>query len=122
MEAKEIGDFEEGYVNIIEKAMKEYSENNPNRGTRDEAEYIKTFRRMLKYKEDHLRFIKDFRVPYTNNLAERKCRTVKGKKNASGQFVTERGGKAYAGLLSILETSRQNKKNGLEELEQMFTN
>lgn len=122
MEDKEIEDFEKEYVNIIEKAMKEYSEKKPNIEARYEAEYIKIFRRMLKYKEDHLRFIKDFKVPYTNNSAEKGCRVVKGKKNASGQFVTEKGGKAYAGLLSILETSRQNNKNGLEELERIFTN
>lgn len=36
------------------------------------GEYIKTFRRMLEYREDHLRFMKEFIVPYTNNKAE-KC-------------------------------------------------
>lgn len=77
---------------------------------------------MLEYKEDHLIFVKDFIVPYTINYAENKCLVVKGKKNASSQFVTEKGGSAYAGILSILETSKQNNKNGLEKLEQIFTN
>ncbi|RGE97639.1 hypothetical protein DW269_06545 [Catenibacterium sp. AM22-6LB] len=40
-------------------------------------------RRMLEYKEDHLRFMKDFTVPYTNNRAECMCRVVKAHKNIS---------------------------------------
>lgn len=122
MESNEIENFENAYVDIIKKELKAYSENNPNIQAKYEADYIKLFRRMLEYKEDHLRFVKEFIVPYTNNYAEKKCRVVKGKKNASGQFVTEKGGSAYAGILSILETSKQNNKNGLEKLEQIFTN
>lgn len=55
MEEKEIMAYERRYEEIIKN-----------------GEYIKTFRRMLEYREDHLRFMKEFIVPYTNNKAE-KC-------------------------------------------------
>ena len=89
---------------------------------KDEPEYIKTFRRLRDYKEDHLRFMKEFIVPYTNNRAEQKCRVVKGKKNVSGQFVTKDGADAYAGITSIIQTSLQNKESALDRLAEILVN
>jgi len=72
MEEKEIMAYERRYEEIIKNGIEKYHKENPNISKKDEVEYIKTFRRMLEYREDHLRFMKEFIVPYTNNKAE-KC-------------------------------------------------
>ena len=116
MPEDEIEGFENRYIEIVERGLKKYEEN-PASNKKYVPEYVKAFRRMLKYKEDHLRFVNDFRVPYTNNAAEKQCRVVKGKKKTSGQFVTEQGGQRY---VSILQTAKIRKENALETLEHLF--
>ena len=63
---------------------------------------------------------KDFAVPYTNNKAERGCRKVKTKKNVSGQFVTKSGADAYASIISVIQTARENGENALEAIEKIM--
>ena len=120
MSEDEMNNYENRYVEILERGLKEYQDKNPNIEKKYEAEYIKTFRRMLKYKDDHLRFMRDFEAPYTNNQAERQCRVVKAKKKTSGQFITEDGGEAYINILTLLQTAKIRKENALETLEKTF--
>lgn len=120
MSAEEITKYEVRYEGILERGIKRFEKAHPDMEKRYEPDYIKTFRRMQIYKEDHLRFMKDFKVPYTNNAAELQCRAVKGKKNISKQFVTEDGGKAYVSILSLLQTAKKRQENALETLEGMF--
>lgn len=122
MEADEIASYEKRYEEIIKNGLEKYEEANPNVNKKIEPDYIKTLRRMLEYKEDHLRFMKDFTVPYTNNKAEKMCRVVKAHKNISHQFVTMRGGKAYASITSIIQTANIRKENALEKLDEIFSN
>lgn len=120
MPSEEINDFKTRYTEILKRGLKNYTEKHPSEKKKYEPEFVKTFSRMLVFIEDHLRFIKDFRVPYTNNNAERQCRAVKAKKNASGQFVSERGGEAYVSILSLLQTAKLKNENALETLERLF--
>lgn len=120
MSENEVTIFEKQYIELLKKGLEKYEEENPNVPKKYEPDYVKTFRRMIIFKEDHMRFIKDFQVPYTNNRAERECRAVKAKKKTSGQFVSECGGEAYVSILSILQTSKLNNKNALEVLADIF--
>lgn len=122
MEAEKIADYEKRYEEIIRNGLKKYNEANPNGNRKGEPDYLKTLRRMLEFKEDHLRFMKDFTVPYTNNRAEKMCRVVKAHKNISHQFVTIRGGRAYASIASIIQTANIRKENALEKLDEIFSN
>lgn len=122
METAEIASYEKRYEVIIKNVLERYDEANPKVSKKIEPDYIKTMRRMLEYKEDHLRFMKNFMVPYTNNRAERMCRVVKAHKNISHQFVTMRGGKAYASITSIIQTANIRKENALEKLDEIFSN
>lgn len=120
MPANEISNYEERYTKILKKGIKNYNEQHPAIKKKYEAEYVKTFKRMLIYKEDHLRFMKNFIVPYTNNNAEKQCRAVKARKNISGQFVSESSGEAYASILSLLQTAKIKNENALETLISVF--
>lgn len=120
MPDSEIKSYEEKYTEILERGLKKYESEHPKIEKRYEPDFVKTFRRMLEFKADHLLFINNFLVPYTNNNAEIACRAVKGKKNISKQFITERGGDAYVSILSILQTAKIKKENALEALERLF--
>lgn len=120
MPEEEIKAYEAKYEEILNQGLKNYYAKNEGIQKKYEPEYIKTFKRMLEYKDDHLRFITDFEIPYTNNAAERQCRAVKAKKKSSGQFVSESSGKAYVGILSLLQTARIKNENALEALERVF--
>lgn len=116
----EINKFEDQYEEILKRGLNTYVDQHPNIKKKYEPDFVKTFRRMLVYKKDHLRFIKDFKIPYTNNAAERACRAVKAKKKTSGQFVSEQGGEAYVSILSLLQTSKIKNENALETLERVY--
>ena len=121
IDGEELKKFEEEYLMIARKGLKKYYDENPNIEKKYEPEFIPTFKRMIEYKEEHLRFLKDFRVPYTNNAAERQCRVVKAKKKASGQFVSFAGAQAYADILTIMQTSKARNENTLANIENIFS-
>lgn len=120
MDEKEILDFEDRYVSIAKTGLEKYYATHKEKNSIYIPEYIPTFKRMIEYKEDHLRFIKDFKVPYTNNAAERQCRVVKTKKKTSGHFVSETGLESYTDVLTIVQTAKIRHENALENLEKVF--
>jgi transposase len=72
--------------------------------------------RLHKFKDDVLRFLIDFEVPFTNNLAEQALRMMKVKMKISGAFRTFEGAQAFAALRSILATARKRQGNILETI------
>lgn len=121
MDEVEIAAFEERYMEIAKRGLEKYYSTHKHYEKKYEPEYVPTFKRMIEFRDDHLRFIKDFRVPYTNNAAERQCRVVKTKKKVSGQFVSMAGADAYADVLTILQTAKIRKENTLANLENIFS-
>ena len=63
--------------------------------------------RLKTFKDDVLRFLVDFDVPFTNNLAEQDIRMAKVKMKISGAFRTLQGAKDFACLRSIVSTARK---------------
>ena len=70
--------------------------------------------RLKTFKADVLRFLVDFDVPFTNNLAEQDIRMTKVKMKISGAFRTLAGARNFACLRSIVSTAR---KQGCEILQ-----
>lgn len=60
------------------------------------------------YKADILRFATDWRVPFTNNEAERSIRFSKVKQKVSDCFRTEEGAKSYMQIMSFISTARKH--------------
>ena len=72
--------------------------------------------RLHKFKDDVLRFLIDFEVPFTNNLAEQALRMMKVKMKISGGFRTTEGAHAFAALRSVIATARKQRRNILKTL------
>lgn len=72
--------------------------------------------RLRDFKDDVLRFIDNFAVPFTNNQAEQDIRMMKVKMKISGGFRTMAGAETFATLRSVLSTARKQGWNTLKTL------
>lgn len=122
MAEEEVSSISDMMQTVMSEEIRRYSEEHPDIKKKYEASYIKLFRRMMEYMDEHLLFLRDFDVPYTNNEAERCCRKIKTKKNASHQFISEESVQAYASVMSVIETARRKGKNPLREIEKIIAN
>jgi transposase len=71
---------------------------------------------MLTLKEAVLRFMSDFRVPFTNNLAESDLRMFKVKGKVSGTFRSRHGAECFARIRGYISTVRKNGANVYQEV------
>ncbi len=117
MEENKIISYESKYLEILEGELKKYHKEHPKK---EKAKYvpgyIKLMKRMVEYKEEHLRFIKDFIVPSDNNIAERQMRPTKAKKKISGQSSSLETANHFAAIHTVVQTCSLQNKNTLEEI------
>ncbi len=72
--------------------------------------------RLRDRRESVLRFVRDERVPFTNNQAEQDLRMMKLRMKISGGFRSEQGARDFATLRSVLSTARKQGLNRIEVL------
>jgi len=72
--------------------------------------------RLRDRQESVLRFVRDERVPFTNNQAEQDLRMMKLRMKISGGFRSEQGAQDFATLRSVLSTARKQGLNRIEVL------
>ena len=72
--------------------------------------------RLKTFQTETLRFLTDFDVPFTNNLAEQDLRMMKVKMKISGAFRTLAGAQIFARLRSFVSTARKHGHNTLQIL------
>ena len=72
--------------------------------------------RLKTFQTETLRFLTDFDVPFTNNLAEQDLRMMKVKMKISGSFRTLEGAQIFARLRSVVSTARKHGLNILQIL------
>lgn len=93
---------------VLEKAKEEYDYEPPSRYFR--AGY-NTYKRMTENFDDYVLFLRDLKVPPTNNLAERCARKIKRKCHQVIAFRTEEGFGFFCDGKTIIETARNKREN-----------
>ena len=63
--------------------------------------------RFQRHKEDMVRFMKDFAIPFDNNIAEQAIRMMKIKQKISGCFRSQSGAQCFAIIRSYIDTIRK---------------
>lgn len=76
--------------------------------------------RLEEFADDHLRFTTDFRIDFTNNLAERGLRKIKTKLKIAGGFRNLKFAKYYCDAISIIDTCKKQNMNIYETIKNIF--
>jgi transposase len=76
--------------------------------------------RLKEYKEEYLRFSRDFDVPFDNNQAERDFRIAKVKQKVSGGFRSDEGARAFAAIQTFIQTIHKHHLSIWGELVKVF--
>ena len=113
-----VGEIYDEYEKIIKLGYEENTELVDYHFYKEEE--MKLLKRLDKYKENHLLFIKDFEVPFSNNTAELGLRQIKRKLVVSLMFKNENTMNNYAKIISYLETCYRNGKNKMEAAKRLM--
>ena len=76
--------------------------------------------RLSLHKDEVLRFMNDFDIPFDNNQAERDIRMTKVKQKISGTFRSFSGAKYFARIRGCISTVRKHSKDIIECLKSVF--
>lgn len=101
----------EEYLRKLDKWDKEYSEQTKNSMSKYYLTERNLKKRLREYVDDHLRFLTDFRIDFTNNLAERGLRPIKKKLKIAGCFRSLTYAKHYCHAMSIIDTGKKQNLN-----------
>lgn len=115
----EINKYYDEYDKIVEQGKKEL-EYISSTFYRNKANAL--IKRFIKYKDNHLFFIKKFSVAFDNNLSERDLRMFKTKTKISGGFRSLDAFKHYTNSLSIIKTSKKRDINPFDSIKKIFNN
>ena len=109
--------FEKRYDEILKLAETEYEYEPP---TKYYITGFNLFKKLRKYKKNHLLFLYDWRVPYTNNHSERPLRKLKRK---SKQVMVFRSFESFDYLcrcMGVVESMRMRDENLFESIASVF--
>ena len=110
LEAEKVEDFEKRYCEIIEEAQNEYLDVPPGKYYKDG---YNLYKRMDKFKHNHLLFLHDKRVPHNNNLCERQARKVKRKIKQVMTYRSFSSLEYYCDGLGVLVTLREKDPSNI---------
>lgn len=122
---KMVQDFSKRYDRILKSGFSNnpYKESNtPKRGRPKKGKVLSLLERLRDFKDCVIRFFTDFRVPFSNNIAERSFRLSKLKMKVAGSFRSQNGGANFCSIFSLLDTVRKNTRNIFQSLVALFSN
>jgi transposase len=119
---KQIAAFEERYWEAVRAGLsyhRSLPKLDPPGKTRGRCKNRPSYNLLVRfkdYKTETLRFLTDFDVPFTNNLAEQDLRMMKVKMKISGCFRTIEAACDFARLRSVISSARKQGLNILQTL------
>ena len=105
------------YDEIIKIGKKEYEDNPPSIYYRDGYTLLK---RLERFKDDTLKFLKESDLPYTNNLSERLLRTIKMKYKSTCGFRSNEAVDYFLNTRSFIETTRIKNESIYQSIKDTF--
>lgn len=109
--------YEKKYDDLIALGR---AENKKTRHRFARVEEKKLLNRREKYKQNHLLFMHDFRVPFDDNMSERDLRKAKNRQKMAGGFRKASGHEMYCRILTIIETLKRRKMGIFENIRLLF--
>ena len=100
----EFAALEAQYMSILRQGQTENEATRLKWAKKDEASLL---RRLEKYRDSHLLFLRRFDIPFDNNMSERDLRKVKNRQKMSGGFRDESGRDMFCTILSFIETCKR---------------
>ncbi|HXL58373.1 MAG TPA: IS66 family transposase [Chitinophagaceae bacterium] len=100
----------EKYEQLMQQGYLEHPLCQKEAGKRGAAKKSKTqnlLERFQRHKEEMVRFVKDFSIPFDNNIAEQAIRMMKVKQKISGCFRSKSGAQCFAIIRSYIDTIRK---------------
>ena len=82
-------------------------------------EAVSIQKRLIKYRDSILTFLRFHKVPPDNNGSERAVRNIKVKQKISGQFKSTQGADDFCIIRSVIDTLIKRSQNVLENLTQI---
>jgi hypothetical protein len=112
-----VAELERRYDEILAIAKAEYEYEPPSKYNKDG---FNLYKRLLEYKENHLLFLHDRRVPYTNSLAERLLRVFKRKLHQVMTFRSFTSLHYLCNSLGIVASLRAQNQNLYDSAASVF--
>jgi hypothetical protein len=109
--------FENEYLEILKTAKNEYEYDPPTKYNRDG---YNLYKRLYEYKDSHLLFLYDFRVPANNNLCERMLRVLKMKMKQVMTFRSFESVEYLCNCLGILADMKMKNENLYSKVASVF--
>lgn len=91
------------------------------RGRKKKGKIVCLLDRMKTYKKAFMKFITDFRVPFSNNTAEKSFRLSKQKIKIAGTFRSEGGADNFATIFSVIDTFRKNGFSPIQIIKEIIS-
>jgi len=114
---KKVKGFEKKFDEILKLAKEEYEYKPPSKYYK---EGFNLFKKMSKYRDSHLLFLHDIRVPPTNNLSERLLRVLKRKDAQVMTFRSFKGLDFLCQSMGTVASLRQHDQNLFESITSIF--
>ena len=94
--------------------------NQKTKGRKAKKEEKALLNRLEKYKTNHLLFLHEFEVPFSNNMSEKDLRLCKNREKMAGGFRNGDGRQMYCDIISFVETVKRKKKNIFESIKALI--